>query len=68
MSKTPGSFTGRDIALQQPDRPLDCLRPEKHDCQLLLAINDIDHTRTKACSPHTNGVCERFHKTVNEEF
>lgn len=45
-----------------------CGRPEQHDYQLYLAINDIDHTRTKAKSPQTNGICERFHKTVLQEF
>jgi transposase InsO family protein len=43
-------------------------RPEQHDYQLYLAINDIDHTRTKAKSPQTNGICERFHKTILDEF
>ena len=33
-----------------------------------LAINDIDHTKTKAKSPQTNGICERFHKTMLNEF
>jgi len=41
-----------------------CGRPERHDYQLFLAVNDIDHTRTKAYSPQTNGICERF----REEF
>lgn len=36
--------------------------------QLYLAIEDIDHSKTKAYSPQTNGICERFHKTVKEEF
>jgi transposase InsO family protein len=36
--------------------------------ELYLAIEDIDHTRTKARSPQTNGICERFHKTVLDEF
>ena len=36
--------------------------------QLYLAINDIDHTKTKAMSPQTNGICERFHKTILNEF
>lgn len=31
-------------------------------------MNDIDHTRTKAQSPQTNGICERFHKTILNEF
>ena len=31
-------------------------------------VNDIDHTKTKARYPQTNGICERFHKTVLQEF
>ena len=31
-------------------------------------VNDVDHTKTKAASPQTNGICERFHKTILEEF
>jgi transposase InsO family protein len=45
-----------------------CGRAEPHDYQLFLAINDIDHTKTKAQSPQTNGICERFHKTILQEF
>ena len=45
-----------------------CGRVENHDYQLYLAINDIDHTKTKVRSPQTNGICERFHKTVLQEF
>jgi len=45
-----------------------CGRPERHDYQLFLAVNDIEHTKTKAYSPQTNGICERFHRTVKEEF
>ncbi|MEQ1637679.1 MAG: integrase core domain-containing protein, partial [Methylococcales bacterium] len=41
---------------------------DQHDYQLYLAINDIDHTKTKAVSPQTNGICERSHKTVLQEF
>lgn len=41
---------------------------EQHDFQLYLAINDIDHTKTKAMSPQTNGICGRFHKTILQEF
>src|SRR6476646_1107122 len=33
-----------------------------------LAIENIDHTRTKARSPQTNGICERVHKTLLDEF
>lgn len=45
-----------------------CGRQGDHAFQLYLAIEDIDHTRTKAKSPQTNGICERFHRTVQDEF
>ena len=45
-----------------------CGRVEQHDDELYLAVNDIDHTKTKARSPQTNGICERFHKTILQEF
>lgn len=45
-----------------------CGKVEQHDYQLYLAINDIDHTKTKAMSPQTNGICERFHKTILQDF
>ena len=45
-----------------------CGRAEQHDYQLYLAVNDITHTKTKARSPQTNGICERFHRTILQEF
>lgn len=45
-----------------------CGKAEQHDYQLYLAVNDIEHTKTKAKSPQTNGICERFHKTILQEF
>ena len=45
-----------------------CGKPETHDYQLYLALNDIEHTKTKAFHPQTNGICERFHKTILDEF
>ena len=45
-----------------------CGRADRHDYQLFLAINDIEHTKTKVRSPQTNGICERFHKTILQEF
>ena len=45
-----------------------CGKLEQHDYQLYLAMTDIEHTRTKAASPQTNGICERFHKTILQEF
>ena len=41
---------------------------ERHEYELYLAVEDIDHSRTKIKSPQTNGICERFHKTVLNEF
>src|ERR671926_1293394 len=45
-----------------------CGSPERHEYELYLAVEDIDHSRTKTKSPQTNGICERFHRTVLEEF
>jgi len=45
-----------------------CGNREHHEYQLYLAIENIDHTKTKARSPQTNGICERFHKTLLQEF
>jgi transposase InsO family protein len=45
-----------------------CGKAEQHDYELYLALNDIEHTKTKARSPQTNGICERFHKTILQEF
>lgn len=45
-----------------------CGKVEHHDYELYLALNNIDHTKTKAMSPQTNGICERFHKTILQEF
>jgi transposase InsO family protein len=45
-----------------------CGAPDRHPYELYLAIEDIDHTRTKAKSPQTNGICERFNKTLLNEF
>lgn len=45
-----------------------CGKVEQHAYQLFLALEDVDHTRTKARSPQTNGICERFHRTMKQEF
>lgn len=45
-----------------------CGAPDKHYYEIFLQLNDIEHTRTKAKSPQTNGICERFHQTVLNEF
>ena len=43
-------------------------KPEHHAYQLYLGIENIGHTKTKVRSPQTNGICERFDKTMKQEF
>jgi hypothetical protein len=45
-----------------------CGNLQHHEYELYLAVENIDHTKTKAKSPQTNGICERFHRTMLEEF
>jgi transposase InsO family protein len=45
-----------------------CGAREHHEYSLYLTVEDIDHSKTKAKSPQTNGICERFHKTIEDEF
>jgi len=45
-----------------------CGARDHHEFELYLALEDIDHARTKARSPQTNGICERFNRTVQDEF
>ena len=45
-----------------------CGAREHHDYELYLAVEDIDHSCTKAKHPQTNGICERFHRTMQDEF
>ena len=64
-------FDEHDIRLSRvlTDRGTEyCGNPERHEYELYLAVEDIDHTRTKTKSPQTNGICERFHRTVLDEF
>ena len=64
-------FDEQQIPLQRvlTDRGTEyCGAPERHEYELYLAVENIDHTRTKVKSPQTNGIVERFHKTVLNEF
>ena len=45
-----------------------CGHREHHEYQLYLAVEDIDHSKTRARRPQSNGICERFHKTMLQEF
>lgn len=70
-SKVVPFFEEHDIPLLRvlTDRGTEyCGNREHHEYQLYLTLEDIDHSRTKAKSPQTNGICERFHKSVLDEF
>jgi transposase InsO family protein len=45
-----------------------CGAPDRHPYELYLAVENIDHTRTRTKRPQTNGICDRFNKTVLNEF
>lgn len=45
-----------------------CGAPERHPYELYLQLNEIEHTKTKVKSPQTNGICERVHQTILNEF
>lgn len=60
---------GVDVLRVLTDRGTEyCGREDTHPYQLFLGLNEIDHTRTKVRHPQTNGICERFHQTVQNEF
>jgi len=63
-------YEGHQIPLCRvlTDRGTEFCGTERHPYELYLAVENIDHTRTKARHPQTNGICERFHKTILEEF
>lgn len=41
---------------------------DTHPYELYLALNDIEHRRTRVRTPGTDGFVERFQRTVLEEF
>ena len=63
-------FEAHEVRLSRvlTDRGTEYCGTDRHEYELYLAVEDIDHTRTKVKSPQTNGICERFHKTVLNEF
>ena len=64
-------YENADVPLQRilTDRGTEyCGTHDRHEYELYLAVENIDHTRTKAKSPQTNGIVERFHKTMLDEF
>jgi transposase InsO family protein len=64
-------FDAQEVPLQRilTDRGTEyCGNAERHEYELYLALEDIDHTRTRVKRPQTNGICERLHKTLLDEF
>lgn len=64
-------FEGQDIPVLRvlTDRGTEyCGSADKHPYELYLQLNDIEHTKTKVKSPQTNGICERLHQTILNEF
>ena len=60
---------GLDLLRILTDRGTEfCGNQDSHPFELFLGVNDIEHTKTKARHPQTNGICERFHKTILQEF
>src|SRR3982750_980315 len=43
-------------------------RPENHEYELYLQLENIDHSKTKVRHPQSNGICERLHRTMQDEF
>lgn len=43
-------------------------RPENHEYELYLQLENIEHSKTKVRHPQSNGICERLHRTMQDEF
>lgn len=43
-------------------------KPEHHEYELYLSLEGIEHSKTQVRHPQTNGICERLHRTMQEEF
>jgi len=43
-------------------------KPDHHEYELYLQIEGIEHSKTKVRHPQSNGICERLHRTTQEEF
>lgn len=40
----------------------------QHEYELYLQIEGIEHSKTQVRHPQSNGICERLHRTIQEEF
>lgn len=45
-----------------------CGRPLHHPYELYCTVQQLEHRTTKVASPETNGMVERFNRTLQEEF
>lgn len=64
-------FQGLEIPLLRilTDRGTEyCGKREYHEYELYLALEDVDHSKTQVKRPQSNGICERFHRTIQNEF
>ena len=43
-------------------------KPEHHEYELYLNLEGIEHSKTQVRHPQSNGICERLHRTMQEEF
>lgn len=44
-----------------------CGRPDRHPYELFLQLEEIEHRKTKVRRPQSNGIVERFHRTLLDE-
>lgn len=44
-----------------------CGRPDRHPYELFLQLEEIEHRKTKVKRPQSNGIVERFHRTLLDE-
>jgi transposase InsO family protein len=44
-----------------------CGREDRHPYELFLQLEDIDHRTTRVKRPQSNGIVERFHRTLLDE-
>lgn len=63
-------YQERDLAITAilTDNGREFCGTETHPYQLYLALNEVEHRRTRVRRPQTNGFVERFNGTVLDEF
>ena len=63
-------FEENDIPLLRvlTDRGTEYKGSPGHEYELYLNLEGIDHSKTKVRHPQSNGICERLHRTMQEEF